>query len=523
MPSTANVVNRAVNPLLAGLPRWVERFRGEQVRAVGQITAALDEVDVVVLDAPTGSGKTLIAETVRLLRRCRGVYVCSSIGLQDQFVRDFPYARVVKGRRNYRTEGFPQRFPYLSCDDCQWSRDDPKCGWCSGKRQCPYEMAKTEAVGSELAVVNSAYALTEWNGPGRLAGRDLCVVDECDTLEGAVMNHVSVAISARRMAQHGWDAPAKVTVESCWKDWLDEHIPECDRLADRETVEKEARTLARLGGQLRTVRAHLESGIPYAYTGDSRRVEFKPAFVGDYCKEAVWKHARKWLLMSATVISSSSMLRGLGWDGEWRTVSIPSSFPVANRKVTVLPAGNMSRRSKDDDIGRVQRAVRSLVEGVDSRVVIHTVSYSLARDICDGLAGVSGGRRRLITYGMAGDRAAALSQYTRTPGSVLVAPSVDRGVDLPDDLCRRQIIVKVPYPNMGDRMVRMRAYMGSEGRTWYAATTVRSIVQMAGRGVRHTDDWCETYILDSQFGEGVWSRHRHLFPAWFREAIVWQR
>ena len=527
MPSTANdVVNRRVNPRLARLPKWVEQFRPEQVKAIGQVVAAFDDVDVVVLDAPTGSGKTLIAETVRLMMGVRGVYVCSSLGLQDQFVKDFNYARVVKGRRNYATEMYARRFPYLSCDDCQWSRDDPKCGWCTSKRVCPYETAKVAAVGGELAVLNSAYALTEWNGPGRLSGRELAVVDECDTLEGAVMNHVSVLISARRMAQLGWDAPAKVTVESCWKDWLDEHIPLAEKAAAGETVEKEARTLGRLGEQLRTVRAHLESGLPYAYTGDQRRVEFKPAFVGDYCKEAVWRHAKKWLLMSATVISSSSVLRGLGWDGSYRTVSIGSSFPKEHRSVYVRPAGNMSRRSKDDGIDGVRAAVRSLVEGVDSRVVVHTVSYSLARDICDGLRGVKGSRgvgRRVFSYRMAGERAAAISQYSRTPGSVLVAPSADRGVDLPDDLCRRCIIVKVPYPNMGDRMVRMRAYMGSEGRAWYAATTVRSIVQMAGRGVRHRDDWCETYILDSQFDEGVWSRSRHLFPGWFREAMIWER
>jgi ATP-dependent DNA helicase DinG len=520
MPSTANdVVNRRVNPLLATLPRWVETFRPEQVRAIGQIAAALDDVDVVVLDAPTGSGKTLIAETVRLMRRERGVYVCSSIGLQDQFARDFSYARVVKGRRNYPTEGAARRFPYLSCDDCQWTRDSPKCQWCVSKRQCPYEMAKVEAIRAELAVVNSAYALTEWNGPGRLAGRDLAIVDEADTFEGAVMNHVSVAISARRMAQYGWDAPDKVTVVDSWKEWLDHHVPLADKMAASETVEKEAKTLARLADSLRVVRHHLESGIPYAYTGDTRRVEWKPAYVGDYCKEAMWRHAKKWLLMSATVISSSSLLRGLGWDGRYTTVQVPSSFPAENRRVIVRGVGNMSRRSKDTDFERLASEVRSLVEGVDARVVVHTVSYQLAGDIYERLQGLG---RRVISYRMAGDRATAISEYTRTPRSVLVAATADRGVDLPDELCRRCIIVKVPYPNLGDRMVRMRAYMGSEGRAWYASATVRSIVQMAGRGVRHKDDWCETFILDSQFGEGVWSRSRHLFPAWFREAMVWE-
>ena len=335
------------------------------------------------------------------------------------------------------------------------------------------------------------------------------------------MNHVSVLVTARRMAQLGWDAPDKVTVVDSWKGWLDEHVPLAEKAAGNETVEKEAKVLGRLADSLRVVRAHLESGIPYAYTGDGRRVEFKPAFVGDYCKEAVWRHAKKWLLMSASVISSASMLRGLGWDGRYTTVAVPSTFPIENRKVIVRPAGNMSRRSKDDDFGRLAGVVQGLVDEVpEQRVVVHTVSYSLAADL---LGAMRLRDRPVFSYRMAGDRATAISQFVRTAGGVLVAASADRGVDLPDELCRRQIIVKVPYPNMGDRMVRMRAYMGSEGRAWYASATVRSIVQMAGRGVRHKDDWCETYIVDSQFGDGVWSRSRHLFPSWFREAIVWER
>ncbi len=92
------LVNRTLNPLLAGLPDWVTGFRPQQVDAVMQIMAAFEDVDVVVLDAPTGTGKTLIAEAVRLLLADRqteagvrawrdGMYVCSSKSLQDQFAQ----------------------------------------------------------------------------------------------------------------------------------------------------------------------------------------------------------------------------------------------------------------------------------------------------------------------------------------------------------------------------------------------------------------------------------------------------
>ena len=91
----SSVVNRDVNPLLAILPSFIEKFEPEQVRAVLEVMAALEDSDCVVLDAPTGSGKTVIAEAVRLLRRQRGLYVCHSKGLQDQFAADFSYCRVV--------------------------------------------------------------------------------------------------------------------------------------------------------------------------------------------------------------------------------------------------------------------------------------------------------------------------------------------------------------------------------------------------------------------------------------------
>ena len=70
---------------------------------------------------------------------------------------------------------------------------------------------------AEVGVLNSAYALTEWNGPGRFSGREFVVIDEADTLELVVQGHISVYVSARRMGRLGWEPPAKVTVTACWE------------------------------------------------------------------------------------------------------------------------------------------------------------------------------------------------------------------------------------------------------------------------------------------------------------------
>lgn len=516
-----SVINRDVNPLLSVLPAKIVRHTPDQIRATLEVMAAFEDSDMVVLDAPTGSGKTVIAETVRLLRQQRGLYVCHGKELQDQFAEDFGYARVVKGRANYPTQRKPRRFPLVSCDDCEWSVASPDCGWCNSKRQCPYEVAKVRALKADVAVLNSTYTLTEWNGPGRFSGRDMVVLDEADTFESVVQQWISVYVSARRMAKFGWEPPKRVTVAACWEEWLDEHTPLVEGRGRVEEDEKERKRLDRLVGQMRKVRDGLARGLPYAFTGRGGNVEFKPVVVDDYCEEAVWKHGTKWLLMSATVVSSSTLLRGLGYTSSFRTVTMNSSFPSTNRPVHVKPIANMSRKGRDDRFERMACAVLDEVEREPGRVVVHTVSYDLAGVISGRLRG--GTRREVYSYRMASERASAISEFKRVGGSILVAPSADRGIDLPDDLCRLIIVAKVPYPNLGDRMVSMRMHMGREGQTWYTVETVRTVVQMAGRGVRHKEDWCKTVILDSQFKDGLWQQGAILFPRWFKEAILWNR
>lgn len=100
----------------------------------------------------------------------------------------------------------------------------------------------------------------------------------------------------------------------------------------------------------------------------------------------------------------------------------------------------------------------------------------------------------------------------------MFAPSMSRGVDLAGDKCRVQIIVKCPFPSLGDKQIKARMGLPG-GQQWYSVKTVRDIVQMTGRGVRSADDWCYTYILDKQFTRNVWGSNKLLFPGYFREAV----
>ena len=99
--------------------------------------------------------------------------------------------------------------------------------------------------------------------------------------------------------------------------------------------------------------------------------------------------------------------------------------------------------------------------------------------------------------------------------TVLVSPSMSEGVDLRDDLARFQILLKVPYPSLGDKLVRKRMHKWS---WWYPMQTVKTVVQAVGRAIRNEDDHAVTYILDADWRR-FYGQNKELFPAAFKDAV----
>lgn len=541
-------------------PEWVETFREHQWIAAKEIVAAFEDgADVVILEAPTGSGKTLIGEMVRRLMKARALYVCSDKQLQDQFGKDFPYAKVLKGRSNYPTLDGPKD---VTCADCTKSRGADGgwvCHWCDEVHACPYEVAKGEALASDLAVVNTSYLLAEANNVGRFSKRGLVVVDEADVLERELMGFVELFIGDRvleRLARSSGTGivlhmPGKGARRETIVEWLKrEFLPMVDkaigRISANETDHRRARE--RAGWQRRSEDVNRfivelerstggsgngsgngsgsgDAGIDRAdwvRDNDAPGLSMKPVAVDEPATRLLWPHGKKWLLMSATIISADEMVQSLGIERAGLrsvVVRVPMTFPVENRKVRVIAAADMSMKGKNaGEWEYAKNAIAKIVaDHPHDRVLVHCVSYPLMREMKAGVRERIG-ERVLIGYESAGERAEALARFARSDNGVLFAPSMDRGVDLPGDACRVVVIAKVPYPYVGDKQISARMNRGREGATWYAVQTVRTIVQMTGRGVRSKDDWAVGYIIDSQFGK-LLGRYRKLFPKWWLDAV----
>lgn len=565
-------------------PDLFPTYRPSQWVAIQEVVDAFQSgYKVVFLSAPTGAGKTLVAESVRRVLGEKGIYTCTTKVLQDQVMRDFGgFAKLLKGRGNYPTFDNPDSD--VTAGDCAKSRevlpacpscpgfekdggswrpslasgvdDDPgnpseqvHCVWCHPWSSCPYEVAKQEAASAPLAVLNTSYLLTESNyAAGVFAGWPLVVIDEADKLEEELMRFIEVSITPRIRKRLNIGLPKRKTVEDAWIDWLRfDVLKACDRVLVRAgikpPVEVSDRRFVKQIRQLKNDVQYILESVPtgdgemrprltqgWVYTGYEGKtrdewitVTFKPVTVDGYARDILWDLSDQFLLMSATFVSPAQMATDLGLtDDEWTVVEMDSMFPPDQRPVIPRNVASVTAKTKGDAYPLVADALTNILDDhPNERVLVHTVSYEFTRYLYDSLRSDYRHRHRIFQYVSAKDRNQALTNYLESPNGVLLAPSFDRGVDLHQDDCRVIVIAKTPFPYLGDKQVSKRVYStGRTGKTWYAVQTIRTICQMTGRGMRSVDDWCRTYILDSQFTR-LYQQNRRLFPSWWSDAVVW--
>ena len=512
-----------LTPADLSLPEKFTSWRPGQLQTAAKIAASSKYA--YLLDAPTGSGKSLVAAAAQRLLDKSVVYLATTKQLQDQLLADFPYARTLKGRSNYICIKYPKMFPNISAEDCTHTENNE----CKLRGKCPYIRAKREALAAPLAVLNTAYFLSEANYVGGFSGQELLVIDEFDTVEDQLMSFIEVVITQRQLSSLHVAPPMYRTKFESWVDWarrtLSELMPQLRQLereteGDWTTVDFKAlrakRNLRRLVGKLEFFVKEVNSTWVW-YPGEDRWV-FKPVWISRYANATLWKHTKKILGMSATILDPRQVCANVGLtlgDRRYDYVALPSPFPKENRPVYYEPCANVVAKQMDVALRKLIKAVKGIMDKhPKDRILVHTVSYKVRDYLMKNI-----GDSRLVTHSTR-DRAEVLSKFkASTTPQVLISPSMDRGIDLPDEECRVVVIAKVPYADLGDAQVNRRIYGSKDGNNWYSHKTISTIVQMAGRAVRSKGDYAVTYILDEQFGK-LYGEHRALFPAWFKEAVV---
>lgn len=520
-----------LTPADLSLPEKFRRFLSVQLQALQSILHT--EAKVVLLQAPTGAGKTLIMASLPPLLGTQALYTCHTKSLQNQVASDFPEAVILKGRANYPCLKAPLE---LTADECTQERQNcltcaygpcptrkqqlPDGSKCPCTTACPYVIQKQMALRAPLAVLNLPLFLGEANFVGGFSGWPWAVLDEGDLTEAGLLDFVGVTITARQIERLHLPLPRAKTVSNAWVEWACQVLPgigsEAFRLEREGTPQalREAKECRRLKGKLEFL---LTQNLDHwVFIPEEERWAFKPVFVSGYAGPHLWRHASRFLVMSATILSPEQFARDLGLSPrEVAFIDLPSTFPKERRPIHFRPQANMIFKQRETAWPAMARAVDEVLAAhPEEKGLIHTVSYGLGAYLLEH----STHAQRLLFHNPK-NRGAMLEAFKRSPEpAVLLSPSMERGVDLPYDLCRFIVIAKIAYPNQGDPQVTRRLYGSTTGPLWYATQTIRALIQATGRGMRATDDSCVTYILDAQF-ERLYSEHSGLFPAWWREAL----
>jgi Rad3-related DNA helicase len=535
---------------------WLSHFplshpRPQQEEAINFILNAFAEGRRFVLaELPTGVGKSAIGVTVaRYLNATLPVdatglfnpgawFVTTQKILQDQYLRDFDKLgmRSVKSSSNYGCVFHKAH----TCEQSQQllktaEEDTPfhkKCNF-----NCVYRQAKRDFVDAQLSVTNFPYMLTDANYSKNMQGRSLLVVDEAHNIEGEIGRFVEVSISERFAHAVTKLALPEFKTEKQAHEWIEQIY--CPKVIDQVAhMEKMVAKLLKDKGNLKDFpvvsrqldlmkghRTKLELFLDNydeanwameMQEGDEssgRKVQFKTIDVGLYTQDTLFKLGERVLMMSATVLNKDAFCCSIGLKpDDVAFITAPSPFPPENRPILYFPAGLMGRDHIDSTLPRLAKMVTEILANhKKEKGIIHCRTYTIAnylkRNIKDS---------RLLIHG-SDDRDEVLARHmASSKPTVLLSPSMTEGVDLRDDASRFQIICKLEFPYLGDKIVRKRM---NKWKWWYDFQTAKSFMQAIGRSVRSDSDHAVTYVLDGDW-ERFYGKSRDMFPPDFHQLVL---
>tara|TARA_R100000306_G_C4371945_1_gene140411 strand:+ start:472 stop:2103 length:1632 start_codon:yes stop_codon:yes gene_type:complete len=538
------------NPKDYGLP--YESLREGQVKAIDWIEKndwlySKGEDKVKVIEAPTGTGKTgLILYLAAKHPDLRILVLCATKLEQAQYEDNVtPLYKgfvSVKGRNNFHC----YLDSPLADEECSDSVcfdihvDQAKCTVFSEKKdnhfkceirdQCTYFQQLDKLRYSKVIVTNYAYGLAMLNfNPDRFGKFDLIVSDEGHVLDEMLESFIQVKLWHRQMEKlYGIELPEYETVAQ-WQRWCDDRYYAIEDLSKKthqvhpRDMSKEEISLAKRADSVKqSFDSIKDMDVDWVVEQDRSSIEFKPVWVTSKSKQVLFNFADRHIIMSGTIPSGVELARKVGIKTkEFQFYRLPYLFPVENRPIICKPTAIMNAKSIDMNLPIILNEIDRIIgENLDKKILIHTVNYKIARFL-ESRSKYSG---YLYTHDSR-NRLRTLQQFKKaTAPAILVSPSFDKAVDLPDKECELTIIAKLPYPYLGSKVMQKRLEDKTTGRRYYNHETLASLIQMAGRGVRSETDKCPTIILDSgapKFFKQC--RTQNLIPQGIEEAIEVRR
>lgn len=511
-----------------------DSFRKGQEQSINMILNAFDDgYKYVILDANTGSGKSSIARTVidyYNVNKGYDAYLLSNTKmLQNQYYKEsllfnkfgIDY-QVGKGRGNFEC-----RLNHNSCGEgecktttdksfrCKWGLHDAD-EWDIGcyEGNCYYWEQKKNAVHSDVCILNYDVLLSDF--PHHYKHRKLMVCDEAHNLDTKIMNRISITLSEHILGEYGVflnneDFYEKNANIGYWVNRLSDIKENLVKNHTEESYEDDNfhkmyftnNQLNSMNHTIDKISARLDEidENPTQWFVDivddthGKRITIKPIDIHQYAKPYLLNKADLHLLMSGSIVDYKNFAKYLGLEeGEVYYIQQESTFDVVNNN-PIIPkyCGKLTYKEKSRTLPKAYPVIDEILnKHMNDKGIIHCNSKEFANNVLENCWDYG----RFITYENSFEKEKAIEHLKNSDNGIIVAYSLEEGLDLPDDDIRFQILLKCPYPSLADKQIKARQ---KADYTWYLLETIRKVIQTVGRGMRHEDDYCKNYLIDTSF------------------------
>ena len=514
-------------------------YRGAQEQALTDIQEAFEAGnDVVLVRAPTGSGKSLLARAVAGCAATPGeaapeepigaYYTTPQVSQLDDVEGDALLSdlNIIRGKNNYNCILPGETDTPVNQAPCVRETDFD----CQVKHRCPYFSDRAIAANRSIAAMTLAYFM-QTAGSDVFGMRDVVVIDEAHGLGDWAEMYATIELSPQTVPPWNDVKPDDISDLEDALSYAEYLVTICTRGLDiiRGSPELTAEEVERRD-KFTELRSELQWFIedyqdPESPTtwvvdqpdGDGGTVTIKPMDPARYLKHTVWDRGRKFARLSATILSKDAFCANVGLDpSRVALVEVPHTFPVENRPLYDVTQGKMTYEHRDETLPAMARTLVQLMQRhPDEKGLVHCHSYAIQEQL-ETLLSDFGVSSRVRSHSKE-DRDAQLGTWKRSDDpEVFLSVKMEEALDLEGSLCRWQLLCKAPYPNTRDSRVARRLEDGQWG--WYYRTALRTVIQACGRVVRAPDDYGATYLGDSSLLD-LFERARTDMPDWFKAQV----
>ncbi|MBA7492887.1 3'-5' exonuclease DinG [subsurface metagenome] len=535
-----------------------QSFRVHQKEIINKIKNDFENgIKVIILDGPTGFGKSPVNITLGKYFKPT-FYTTPQTKLVKQLAKDFgPKELAIDG-------GISDIMPLLGRNNYICRETNKKSDLCPiainknencANYECTYWKQKIATINADISILTFAMLIINnyiIKGGSRFSKRNLLIIDECHNLEDQVASlFCGFSISPYSFPSF-FREPKKQNIpfyldnnsnfiikngESIWdvikkdvpdNNKIENHFPflikiqeicnitlnQCNYIKEKRKLLNLIRKIDYLFEELKEKRKWVINIIPKRnYTTR----EFKPIKIDNFLKKMIWSQTNLIILSSATIPfrnQPEKWLKRLGLkDKSFSFHSIPMTFPIKNRLIiTKLMGGKMTNKKEEENWDTNIKNIKIIISHhINDKGVIHTQSYKRAERLAHDLNNYD-----IFLHNKHEINDNIITDWINSGKKILISPAITNGVDLKDDLCRYQILLKIPYPSIGDARVSYLLNIKKDWN-WYYQETMKDIIQAYGRAIRSETDFAKFYIIDGSFKD-IYRKVK--FPTWFSKAII---